>query len=175
MCREWSLFAHSRRLVQTACKTEQQQSPISQVLATWFRRPGPAPEGDGLADVLAGSECIQDEAGDVGSRNRRKDGARAAPCDLAAGCLQPSSSGSDGRWCSRGRSHGPLALARPCRRMPLGGAGRRARARVIRRRLGCPRHRTSSGRSGGERLRPSGPQSGFACLEKRRGGPAGSG
>ena len=133
------------------------------------------PEGDGLADVLAGSECIQDEAADVGSRNRRKDGARAAPCDLAAGCLQPSSSGSDGRWCSRGRSHGPLALARPCRRVPLGGAGRRARARVIRRRLGCPRHRTSSGRSGGERLRPSGPQSGFACLEKRRGGPAGSG
>ncbi len=126
------------------------------------------PEGDGLADVLAGSECIQDEAADVGSRNRRKDGASAAPCDLAAGCLQPSSSGSDGRWCSRGRSHGPLALARPCRRVPLGGAGRRARARVIRRRLGCPRHRTSSGRSGGERLRPSGPQSGSACLEKRR-------
>src|SRR5271166_3539096 len=43
------------------------------------------PEGDGLADVLAGAECIQNEAGDVGSRNRRRDGARADPCGVAAG------------------------------------------------------------------------------------------
>ena len=42
------------------------------------------PEGDGLADVLSGAECFQNEAGDVGSRNRGRDRARADPCGVAA-------------------------------------------------------------------------------------------
>src|SRR5271166_2129788 len=51
------------------------------------------PEGNGLADVLAGAECIQDEAGDVGSRNRRRDGARADPCGVAAGACSRRQAG----------------------------------------------------------------------------------
>jgi len=51
------------------------------------------PEGDGLANVLAGTECIQDEAGDVGSRNRRRDGARADPCGVAAGACSRRQAG----------------------------------------------------------------------------------
>src|SRR5271166_3417270 len=74
-----------------------QQSPISQVLcvavSVGLVRP---PEGDGLADVLAGSECIQDEAGYVGSRNRRRDGARADPCGVAAGACSRRQAGRTG-------------------------------------------------------------------------------
>ncbi len=51
------------------------------------------PEGDGLADVLVGSECIQDEAGYVGSRNRRRDGARADPRGAAAGACSRRQAG----------------------------------------------------------------------------------
>src|SRR5271166_5436841 len=43
------------------------------------------PEGDRLANVLAGAERIQDESGDVGSRNRRRDRTRADACSVAAG------------------------------------------------------------------------------------------
>src|SRR5271167_3061942 len=43
------------------------------------------PERDRLADVLAGAECIQNEAGNIGSRNRRRNRARADPCGVAAG------------------------------------------------------------------------------------------
>src|SRR5271166_2539332 len=42
------------------------------------------PEGDRLANVLAGAERIQDESGDVGSRNRRRDRTRADACSVAA-------------------------------------------------------------------------------------------
>src|SRR5271157_4775528 len=51
------------------------------------------PEGDRLADVLSGAERIQDEAGDIGSRNRRRDGARADPCGVAAGAYSRRQAG----------------------------------------------------------------------------------
>ena len=74
-------------------RSEQQQSPIRRslrVVSVGLARP---PEGDGLANVLAGAECIQDEAGDVGSRNRREDGARTDQCGVAAGACSHRQAG----------------------------------------------------------------------------------
>jgi hypothetical protein len=151
---------------EAADKTDQQERPVPDVLEPIAHRREDWPQGDSprrgfplrFQSPYFGPprETVLRTYSRVPSASMMKRATSARAIDEGTGpgrpvrcsgrCLQPSSSGSGGRWCSRGRFHGPLAPARPCRRRPLAGAGRRMRARVTRRRVGCPRHRTNFGR-----------------------------